>query len=463
MKYLFFTIAVMCTLPVMVFLLTDRRLIRWSVWELIVPLCIFDRTSINFFSHESYRGSSRGMEVSIIYIAALTLLLVFSVLHGRRRLLPETGSRIHFIYLLFCLPSLINTPNMLFSFFELWKMIMIHMVFLAVYYYLEFTDGDLDTILYGVAALVAINFVVILVQHLVFGKYQVHGVFPHQNSMAMFMSIAGLIFLARFLNVPDVRGTTIFFIAFLLASFAVVRSYSRGAIFCYPIGGIVTLLCSMRSGMSFRKLRKLSLIFLLGVLGLSLFAHRIVERFQKAPEASGETRKNLAIAAVNMIRDKPFIGVGVNNWGICINPPYTYSTHRDFDKGYDEEHQDGIVETIYLLVAAECGLPCLIMLLCWFGYYWFSSIFLLKKLRITNYYFLPAGALGALTAVYMQSTLEWVLKQQINLIWLATLFACISFLNKNYIRINEKEQAVAAAAEKPPRRSVIETERDQEA
>ena len=453
MKYLVFAIAVACTLPVMVFLLLDRRFIRWSIWELIVPLAVFNRVSINFFSHESYRGSSRGMEVSIIYIAALTLLLIFSIINGKRRLLPETGSKIYLGYFLLSLPSLINTPNMLYSFFEIWKMIMVYLVFLAVYYFLEFTDGDLDTILYGVAVMVAINFVVILLQHFILHKYQVYGVFPHQNSMAMFMAIAGLVFLARFLNVPDRRGAWLFFIAFLLASFAVVRSYSRGAIFCYPIGGTVTVLCSMRRKMmSFRKLRKLILICLLGATGLAIFMPRIIHRFQTAPEASGETRKYFAIAAFNMICDKPILGVGINNWGVCINPPYTYSTHRDFDKGFTDEHQDGIVETIYLLVAAECGLPCLIMLLCWFGYYWFSCIFLMKKLQVTNYYFLPAGALGALTSVYMQSALEWVLKQQINLIWLMTLFACISFLNKHSRELADKETTDPASpeAETPP-------------
>ena len=432
MKYLFFTLTVMCTVPALVFLLNDRKLIRWSVCALVLPLSIFNQTAINFFSEEKYRGSARGMEVSLVYIAALTLLMVFTVLHGKRKLLPEAGTRIYLIYFLFCLPSLANAPNTLFSFFELWKMIMVYLVFLAVYYYLEFTDGDLDTLLYSVAMLVAINTVTVLAQKYVLGKHQPRGVFPHQNSMAMYMSVAGLLFLSRFINVQDRRGSRIFFIAFLLASFCVVYSLSRGAIFCYAIGGIVTLLCSTRGGLSFRKLRKLSLIVLLAAIGMSFAARRIVERFERAPEASAQTRRNLAVAAVNMMKDKTFFGIGINNWGICINPPYNYSRHRDWNKGWTDEHQDGIVETIYLLVAAECGIPCLIMLLVWFGYYWFSCIFLLKKLRMTNYFFLPAGALGALTSVYLQSTLEWVLKQQMNLIWLMTIFGCISFLNRHH-------------------------------
>ena len=438
MKYLLFTFAVIGILPLMVLLIRDRRLIRWAVWGLLLPLVSFNSTSINFFSHEHYRGTSRGMEVSLIYIAALTLLFVMTVIKGRRQLLPEGGSRIYLAYFLFTLPSIINATNMLYSFFEIWKMVMIHLVFLAVYYYLELSDGDIDIILYGVAILVTVNFIIMLFEHFT-PIYHPQGIFPHQNSMAMFMTIAGLIYFSRFLNNDDRGRSWIFFAAFLMASFAVVRSYSRGAIFCYPLGTLLTLGCSIRGGITVAKMRKLLLLALLVIIGLIVFTPRIIQRFQTAPEASGQTRRNLAIAALKMVRDRPFIGVGVNNWGETINLP-AYSAHRDWDKGQTDEYRDGIVETIYLLVAAECGIPCLIALLCWFGYYWFSSFFLLKKLRMTNYYFFPAGTWGALTAVFMQSTLEWVLKQQINLIWLVMVFAILSFFNKHHEVLKRMQQ-----------------------
>ena len=87
----------------------------------------------------------------------------------------------------------------------------------------------------------------------------------------------------------------------------------------------------------------------------------------------------LAALALEMIPDKPFFGVGINNWGIKINPPYEYSRHRDPRRGFTEDYKDGIVETIYLLVAAECGLPCLLALLALFGYYWCAAWRLLGK------------------------------------------------------------------------------------
>ena len=440
MKYLLFTVAVIGILPLMVLLMRDPHLIRWSVWGMILPLNAFNAMSINFFSHEHYRGTSRGMEVSIIYIAALTLLAVLTILRGWHKILPERGSRIYLIYFLFCLPSTYFAPNLLYSFFEIWKMLMVQLVFLAVYYYLEYSDGDLDIILYGISVLVTVNFVVMLFEHFT-PIYRPQGIFPHQNSMAMFMMIAGLLYFARFLNHDDDRWmSVVFFLTFLMASFAVVRSYSRGAIFCYPIGGLITLICSMRGGLTIPKMRKIMILVPLIVVGLVFFTPRVIQRFKEAPEASRETRRNLAKAALKMVRDQPYFGVGLNNWGVVINYP-AYSGHRNWDKGQTDEFQDGIVETIYLLVAAECGVPCLIMLLCWFGYYWLCSFRLVKKLRLTKYYFFAAGACGSLTAVFMQSTLEWVLKQQINLIWLVMVFATLSFLNKHHEELRARELA----------------------
>ena len=427
MKYLFFIAAVLGILPATIFLLCDRRLIRWSATMLFLPLCFYDATAINFLSNESYRGTSRGMEVSLTYLIAATLLLVFTILRGPRKLFPDWGSRLYGLYFLLCIPSLLNAPRMEYFVLELWKMAMMHLVFMAVYYYLEFNDGDLDNLLYGVAILVAVNFGMVLYQHH-YGIYQVKGFFPHQNSMAMFMLMAGLLFFSYSFNNRERWKNIVFFLAFLLASASLARSYSRGALFCYPIGGLLMYLCSLWGGLSTHKMRYSLLLAPFVIMGLIVFTPQIIERFQKAPSASGETRKSLAIAATNMMKDKPWIGVGLNNWGVVINPPYRYGEHRDLD----DDSKDGIVETIYLLVGAECGIPCLAALLAWFGYYWISTIRLMKLLRRTRYFYIPAGLFGALTGVFLQSSLEWVLKQQLNFIWLVTLFAIISFLNKHY-------------------------------
>ena len=437
MKYLFFGAALAGIAPAVLLMLCCRRLIRWFTWGLVLPLVMFNATAINFLSHETYRGTARGMEISIIYIVAVSLLLTFALLGRKIRFVPDTGSLLYLCYFLCSLPSLFNAENCLFSFFELWKMFMIYLVFLAVYHYLEFSKGDFDILLYGIAAVIVINFFVILQQH-VYGIYQVRGVFPHQNSLAMCMMMSGMLYFARVFNNREGMRTKIFTAVFLLASVSLVRTYSRGALFCYPLAGMLTMGCSFVKGFSSRKFMLTGVLVLCGLIGLLVFMPKIVHRFESAPKSSGETRKNFAVAALNMIKDKPLAGVGLNNWGIKINPPYDYSRHRDPKKGFTDDFKDGIVETIYLLVGAECGIPCLILLLTWFGYYWITCIRLMRKLQHSSFFYLPVGVFGALTGAFLQSTLEWILKQQINFMWLMILFAFISYLNRHCRELKEQ-------------------------
>ena len=447
MKYICFIFAVLGIVPSAMILACDRALMRLAMLGLIIPLLMFNSSAINFFSKEFYRGTSRGMEISIIYIVAVIILLALSLRNGRLvNLFPDWGSRIYLLYFAWSLNSLQNAGSMSVSFFELWKMVMIYLVFLAVYHYLEFSNGDFDIILYGIGIVVGVNFLMIVYQHLI-GIYQVRGVFPHQNSLAMYMLVVSLIFFSRYFNNVEGWRSRLFFLLFALSSATLIRTYSRGAIACFPLAALMTLLCSIRWHLTMRKLYIMASLTIIGAIGVSAFMPRIIERFEKAPESSGRTRKNLAIAAVNMIQDVPIAGVGVNNWGIKINPPYTYSTHREGGR-YNDEFKDGIVETVYLLVCAECGIPGLVLFLSWFGFYFISSFRLLKRLRNTQYYYLPAGILGGMGGILLQSCLEWVLKQQINFMLMMIVFACISYLNRHYRNLIEAAEQPVPAGEK---------------
>jgi hypothetical protein len=217
---------------------------------------------------------------------------------------------------------------------------------------------------------------------------------------------------------------------FLAASAACMRTYSRGAMVCLPIGCAITTLLSLRYQFHFRKIQILLPIFLLCFFGALLLLPNIIKRFENAPKESLQTRQHLAASAWNMMKDKPLAGVGLNNWGIKINPPYPYCEYRYGNKRIAKDFKEGIVETSYLLVGAECGFLALAAFLAWLGYYYISACKLVKQLRRTNLFYIPAGIVGGLTAVFLQSTLEWVMKQQVNFIQMMMLFAVLGILRQ---------------------------------
>ena len=428
MKYLIFLIAFMGVLPLGYVLAMNSKYIRYAFFAVLLPVMMFNQVSINFFSHETYRGTSRGMEVSLVYLIAAAMLIAMLLHYQRKPLLPDTGSKIYWIYFLLCLPSFANADNMLYSWFELWKMIMMYVVFLCAYYYLYWTR-DFNTVMICFGIVAGATFLTVVWQH-VKGIHQANGFFPHQNSMGMYMCLVAPVFFAYYFNRNKGWKRWLFAGFFLAASAACMRTYSRGAMVCLPIGCSITTLLSLRYQFHFRKIQILMPIFLLCFFGALLLLPNIIKRFESAPKESLMTRQYLAASAWNMMKDKPFAGVGLNNWGIKINPPYPYCEYRYGNKRIAKDFKEGIVETSYLLVGAECGFLALAAFLSWLGYYYIAACKLVKKLRRTNLFYIPAGIVGGLTAVYLQSTLEWVMKQQVNFIQMVILFAALSILFK---------------------------------
>ena len=253
MKYLFFFSAVLGIVPGVVFLLCFRKAISWAAFAMFLPLLMFNSTAINFYSHEWYRGTSRGMEVSLVYFIALILLLAFTYLKGIRRLFPEGGGWLYLLYFLYSCLSLINAADRLISFFELWKMIMVYLVFLAVYHYLEYNLGDVETIMYGFLGIIIPCGLLVVWQHLT-GIYQAYGVFPHRNSMAMAMNMLGMVFLARCFGKSGLVLDKVYLFAFALTPMSVIFSYSRGALACFPIGATLVVGFSLLNRPNFRKI-----------------------------------------------------------------------------------------------------------------------------------------------------------------------------------------------------------------
>ena len=290
MKYAVFAIAALGVPPLAFLLYLNRRWMRYVVWGMVAALCLYQGTAINFHSFEEYRGSSRGMEVSVIYLFAAALLLVAALRRSLPRFVPSVGAGIYLLYFLLCLPSWGAAEDTLFCWMETWKMAMMYLTYLAVLAYLETTD-DLKSVLRAFAFFAIWNFLLVVKAH-VSGVYQPHGVFPHQNSMVMAMHLFGSLFFA-FYMAKGWRGGKVETLAFIAAAAAAVRSYSRGAIALMPLSYAIILVLlwwkGTPRGSTMRLVNRFLPIALAGAVGLAAMLPRIIERFQTAPESSKTT------------------------------------------------------------------------------------------------------------------------------------------------------------------------------
>lgn len=385
---------------------------------------------IAFLGEPSYRGTSRGFEIALFDLVNLGILL--TLISKKHFSYFPPGSILYLLYYLLSAISLINADSHLIAGYELFKMVLMYLFFLVVYNHL-IRFKNLKLILYSLAIVLIINLFSMINQKYIQGYYQPSGLFPHRNSAAMFVNLLAPIFLSYLLNCNLKRKEFVFFLGiFTTCAISVVFALSRGAIFFFPISCAIVTFLSLLHKITTRKMLVIMGFFILGILGTMKAAPMVIDRFENAPEASGNTRIELAKTALKMANDR-FFGVGLNNWSIKASWPYSYTDYETLPSYVNlETYKSGIVETAYLLVAAECGWICLLSFLLWLGYYYIQNIFNFFHYRKTTGNYMSIGILAGLTAIYGQTTLEWVIKQGINFYELMLIFAIVAAMKHIY-------------------------------
>ena len=411
--------------------------------------------SLNFVPMPSWRGTARGYAFTAVSLFAVPLLMsMFFSTQYKVRLFPP-GAFFYFLYYLSILLSGINAIHMHQWGFEVYKMFWMYLTFLAAFNYLN-QSKNLTFFIYLVCCILIFLFLYGFKQKYLDGIYQIRSTFPHQNSLSLYLELFGLLALGVLMN-EDISK-----LLFLLALFAfggsvllIVFTYSRGGLVIY-FGGIA-IVCALSiifNGFSLRRLTLMlvGLLVTLSIVGYAL--PRIIQRFTKAPAASKNTRIVLAISSKRMANDFR-LGLGANNYSEYSGAYYDYV--QDYYRENDAPRYGGLVETIYLLVAAECGWYGMGLLILWFLYYYLSDIISMFYLRKKPCSGIVIGLFGGLTCNYWHSTLEWSLKQFNNFAGQMILYALIGVIAVNRKNIKEaylRSQAWKKIQEKKEKRKM---------
>lgn len=396
--------------------------------------------TINFVSRELYRGTSRGFEIGLVDIA---MLIILNLIRSRKKEFPiekfPPGSLLYFIFFFFCWLSIFNSApdHVVHSYFEIWKMIRMYIYFWVIYNYVN-TWKKFDLIMKIIGLNIIYIGLTVLKQKYIEGRFQCPGPFPHQNSLVMYMIVFNSLVFSYLLNRKDIKSW--FWLVVLgLGAFSIISTLSRAGMALFVIASATVWFFSFISGFTAKKIGITFLLLVIATIGLLKALDSITERFATAPEESGMTRVVLAKTAVKMANDK-FLGIGLNNWGVKVNPPYPYGAdiypfmHKGNNPPPDFEEKNPIVETAYLSIAAETGwhnLGVYLLLLFTFFFKNFKNYLLLKN---TPYQFFAIGLIGGLFGIYLESTLEWVLRQTNNFYQLMLVFALIGASRKIYLR-----------------------------
>lgn len=402
-----------------------RKFVRYEkfLWFLLIFFTA-NMVDINFLSMETYRGTAKGFEIGMVDIAVFSMLAIVIGRRDEHPLKVPPGTTLYFLYFFFSLLSIINSDVFVYSFFEIWKMVRMYLFFFVVYNMIRKFEEFNEIMLFVSFVSIFITYVVLKQKYLL-GIFQTYGPFPHQNSLVMYMIVFGSLLLGYLLNNKQIK-LYYWLPVFGAAGIDIISTLSRGGMALFALSVSIIFFFSYANKMSFRKLGITLLFMILGSGVLYKASDTILERVDTASEKSLNVRIVLAEAAQNMANDKLF-GVGLNNFGLKINPPYPYGNHiprkDDYEKG-------GLVETIYLMIAAETGWHNLVVFVMFLLYFYIKNIRNYFRMKGSEYRYIPLALIGALTAIYIQSTLEWVLKQTNNFYQLMFIFAIIAVVSR---------------------------------
>jgi len=421
LKYIVFFGVFLFGIPFNYIMTNKFPLYEKFLWFLLVFFTA-NMVDINFYSMEHYRGTSKGFEMGMVDITVFSLL---AVVIGRREEHPlklPPGTFLYFLYFFFSLVSIVNSDVVIYSFFEIWKMIRMYIFFFVVFNMIR-RFKDVHYLMFYISIVVLYITYSVLNQKYIQGMFQAHGPFPHQNSLVMYMILFGSLLLSYLLN--NKKASLLYWMPiFGATAIDIISTLSRGGMALFALSLLIVFLLSYSNKFSLRKLGITFLFLIMGGAVLFKASDSITERVNTAPEESLNVRIVLAQAAQNMADDKLF-GIGLNNFGLKINPPYPYGNHIPRN---DDDEKGGLVETIYLMIAAETGWHNLGIFITFLFYMYYTNLRNYFHMKGNPYRFFPLGLIGGLAVIYVQSTLEWVLKQTNNFYQLMFIFAVIGAL-----------------------------------
>lgn len=400
------------------------RIKRFALAFMVFVTCHIQKPFYMEVFFVPYRGVDRGFGVTVADLVFFGFF-IYLLLGGARRQLTwwPYNTTLWLLLIAVSVISLTNSPVPYYGLFSIHKFIRGYILFWVMVNLVR-ERADIEAVIWGLTAAVLFQTGIVLID-----KYLTHsvvsrseGTFPHPNSLAMYVDLILPLLLSLLLadQFPKHRSD-LAALAILGGILCVIFSKSRGSmvmIFCALT--MVTALSMLAKPTN----RKVALIlagfFVLDVMG-AMAAPKIIERFQKAPEASELTRTYFNNAAKAMAADRLF-GTGINSYSWMLeNTDYywqVYPDAADSEEDPDEfresergESRLGTAHHIYYLFAAETGWVGMIVFIMFIGRLYLCNLVSLIRAKNEYYQAMLLGLLAGFTTLHLQGLLEWVFRQ----------------------------------------------------
>jgi hypothetical protein len=430
---------------------------------------VAERMEVNFFSEAWYRGTTRGLEVTLVELLAFALLVgCWLGRRGAERRLFWPGS-LGFLLLYFayaCLSVTFSHPR-IFGAFELSKIFASILVFLASAAYVQ-SRREWTLLVVALGCAVGFEGVWALKQHFIMHLPRVAGTLDHANSLSMYFCLTVPLLVAVAFSGWSRRLRVFCGLCAVAACAGLILTLSRAGIpvFSAVVAGSILACASWR--LTPRRIVIRALI-VLGVIAMVAacwtqmgrrYSESSLEEEYFDPAVDGRGVYLRLSAAI--VRDH-FFGVGLNNWSYEVSRMYgprigyrfedydfltsVYGTADD--KQFADSYLAAPAHNLAALTLGELGIPGLaIFALLWMRWLSMAAPFLLLP-RGEPMRAMGVGLLFCILGIFGQSLTEWVYRQTPILFTFYILLGALASLAHARRRAAIEERSAGAAPDVP--------------
>ncbi len=391
---------------------------------------VTERMDAHFFSHAWYRGTTLGLEISLIDILAVSVLAA-SLLVPRYR-----GPRWHWpvglgvlgAYFLYCCFSVLISEPQVFGVFELSKIVRGIVIFLAASFYIR-TKRELKWLILGLACAVFLEGALGFKQRALGGMDRVAGSLDHANSLSMYLCLVGPVLASAAAAAFSRWVRRAAFLGVCVAGVAIMLTVSRAGV---PIFGCVVLAAFARCASWRITLKKMMLGFAVLALAAVLLTSSWKPLMARYGEASlkeeyldddvGYEGRGVYLRWARMIVADHFFGLGLNNWSYGVSR--TYGARLGFVYGnYDQIHSlterlaasdinfAAPAHSLGALTLGELGIPGLcVFAVFWLRWFQVGARYLVRRVS-EPMHCVGVGIFFGICGIFLQSLTEWVFRQ----------------------------------------------------
>jgi hypothetical protein len=411
---------------------TWSRLIRDVFFFSMVSLAVLaERMDVNFFSQAWYRGTTRGVQITLIEMLAFGLLFgCFAGPRGAERRLFWPGSLgLILLYFLYAGVSVLVSEPKIFGVFELSKIFASILVFLSAAFYVR-SRREWTLLILALGCAVGFEGIWAVRQYFIMGIDRAAGTLDHANSLSMYFCMTVPLLVAVALSGWSLRLKWFCGLCSVLGAVGLFLTYSRAGIpvFAAAVMGTIAACATWRLTAGRIIVRS---VIVLGMAAMVAAGWGEMERRYTSTSLEQEyfdttvDGRGVYLRLSEAIATDHFFGVGLNNWSYRVSRTYGPRLGYRFDD-YDSlssvygTKNDKIFANSYLaapahnlgaLTLGELGVPGLfIFALLWLRWLSMGVPFLLipkgEPLRAMG-----VGILFSICGIFGQSLTEWVYRQ----------------------------------------------------